>query len=246
MMSNTPRDASSQAAALSVAPLPSPAAMASLPVENMADAQMLTRASSVRIEQVNGDGEVAEPRDFTDKQQLAGDCESGIRGVEYQGSGRYEYMDIRRSDSTEGEDPARQRCASPTPAEETDRKVGHEDKEATANCQNTSKQPTFQGNLSSTVVPEPDVLTAGVDEVAEYEEMTRLEVVTSGWEQADYQNLPVKGRTVCEAMGGSRCTEIGGYIKVCAAMGEPGSNTSFDNPDYWHSRLFLKPDAVRI
>uniref|UniRef100_A0A671X1E3 Receptor protein-tyrosine kinase n=1 Tax=Sparus aurata TaxID=8175 RepID=A0A671X1E3_SPAAU len=93
----------------------------------------------------------------------------------------------------------------------------------------------------------PDVLTAGGDEVEveEYEEMTRLGVAPGGWEQPDYQNLPVKGRAAAEETGSSRCAGIGGYIKVCAGVGEPGSNTSFDNPDYWHSRLFLKPDAVR-
>uniref|UniRef100_A0A671WTV2 Receptor protein-tyrosine kinase n=1 Tax=Sparus aurata TaxID=8175 RepID=A0A671WTV2_SPAAU len=82
-------------------------------------------------------------------------------------------------------------------------------------------------------------------EVEEYEEMTRLGVAPGGWEQPDYQNLPVKGRAAAEETGSSRCAGIGGYIKVCAGVGEPGSNTSFDNPDYWHSRLFLKPDAVR-
>uniref|UniRef100_A0A8C4F3C9 Receptor protein-tyrosine kinase n=1 Tax=Dicentrarchus labrax TaxID=13489 RepID=A0A8C4F3C9_DICLA len=95
------------------------------------------------------------------------------------------------------------------------------------------------------VMAGPDVLTAGGEKAEEYEEMTRLGVVPNGWEQADYQNLPVKGRAVSEEMGCGRCAGIGGYIKVCAGMGEPGSNTSFDNPDYWHSRLFLKPDAVR-
>uniref|UniRef100_A0A7N9AN48 Receptor protein-tyrosine kinase n=1 Tax=Mastacembelus armatus TaxID=205130 RepID=A0A7N9AN48_9TELE len=102
----------------------------------------------------------------------------------------------------------------------------------------------------SPVTPErgellPDVLTAGEEKAEEYEEMTRFGVVPSGWEQPDYQNLPMKGRAVSEEMSTGRCAGIGGYIKVCAGMGEPGSNTSFDNPDYWHSRLFLKPDAVR-
>uniref|UniRef100_A0A7N6A970 Receptor protein-tyrosine kinase n=1 Tax=Anabas testudineus TaxID=64144 RepID=A0A7N6A970_ANATE len=134
--------------------------------------------------------------------------------------------------------------------EETDKKVevlkkGHKAEEVEEKYHITSQQPTLQGNLGSMVMPRPDVLTAGVEKVEEYEEMTTSGVVSSGWEQADYQNLPVMGRAVCEEMGSSRCAGIQGYIKVCAGMGEPGSNTSFDNPDYWHSRLFLKPDAVR-
>uniref|UniRef100_A0A3Q1JNP2 Receptor protein-tyrosine kinase n=1 Tax=Anabas testudineus TaxID=64144 RepID=A0A3Q1JNP2_ANATE len=223
------RDGSSQAAALSVAlcsktsPLPSPTFMASLPVEYTPDVDTLTSSSYVKTEQVHEacEGTVAEQRDSTEKHQLTGDCESGIRAVEDQGTGRYEYMDIRRFDSTEGEDPVEEKYHI------------------------TSQQPTLQGNLGSMVMPRPDVLTAGVEKVEEYEEMTTSGVVSSGWEQADYQNLPVMGRAVCEEMGSSRCAGIQGYIKVCAGMGEPGSNTSFDNPDYWHSRLFLKPDAVR-
>ncbi|XP_029012955.1 receptor tyrosine-protein kinase erbB-3b isoform X2 [Betta splendens] len=251
---HAPRDSSSQAAALSEAvctntsPLPSPAPMPSLPAEHMADAEIKTQP-------VSEDSEVPAHRDLTEEQGPTGDCESGIRAVENEGTGRYEYMDIRRSESTEGEDPAKEGSGDQAPAvetEETDQKEEvsmkneHEDKEEGANRQNTSKQPTLQGDLSSTVVPEPDVPTAGGDEVAEYEDMTRLEEVSSGWERADYQNLPVKGRAVCEDRGGGRCMGIGGYIKVCAGMGDPSSNTSFDNPDYWHSRLFLKPDAVRI
>lgn len=255
------RDGSSQAAALSVAlcsktsPLPSPTFMASLPVEYTPDVDTLTSSSYVKTEQVHEacEGTEAEQRDSTEKHQLTGDCESGIRAVEDQGTGRYEYMDIRRSDSTEGEDPTWERRGSQTSGverEETDKKVevlkkGHKAEEVEEKYHITSQQPTLQGNLGSMVMPKPDVLTAGVEKVEEYEEMTTSGVVSSGWEQADYQNLPVMGRAVCEEMGSSRCAGIQGYIKVCAGMGEPGSNTSFDNPDYWHSRLFLKPDAVR-
>uniref|UniRef100_A0A8C7JIS9 Receptor protein-tyrosine kinase n=1 Tax=Oncorhynchus kisutch TaxID=8019 RepID=A0A8C7JIS9_ONCKI len=72
-------------------------------------------------------------------------------------------------------------------------------------------------------------------------------------QEAEYQNLPVPGKgratTAEEGGAGSRCAGLGlgGYIKACSGVGvvEPSSNTSFDNPDYWHSRLFLKPDAVR-
>lgn len=256
------RDISSQAAALSVAlsnetsPLPSPTFISSLPVENTADVVTLTPISSVKIKQVHEDceGTASEHSPQSDStENLTGDSESGTMAVEDQRTGRYEYMDIRRSDSTNGEDPARDGCGwetSGAETEERDKKVevlkkGHKAEGEDEKCHNISKQPTLQGNLGSMIMPKPDVLTAGVEKVEEYEEMTRFGVVSNGWEQADYQNLPVKGRAVCEEMGSGRCAGIGGYIKVCAGMGEPGSNTSFDNPDYWHSRLFLKPDAVR-
>ncbi|GLD46091.1 receptor tyrosine-protein kinase erbB-3-like isoform X1 [Lates japonicus] len=269
------RGVSSQAVTPSVTlcnktlPLPSPTFMASLPVEDTADVETLTSDSAVRSKQVDEDreGTVTEQKESTEKHQLSGDSDRGIGAVEdqeeaAQGIGRYEYMDIRCSDSTEGEDPVWERRGSQTSARsaaETDKtdqtdqtdqtvevlKKEHEEGEEEEKYHNTNKQPTHQGNLSGMVMLRPDVLTAGGGKVEEYEEMTRFGVVPRGWEQADYQNLPVKGRAVSEEVGSGRCAGIGGYIKVCAGMGEPGSNTSFDNPDYWHSRLFLKPDAVR-
>lgn len=246
-------DAPSVALCRNISPLPSPTLMAPLPVEDTPHVETLT--------QEDCEGSVAEQRDSTEKHQLTGDSASGIRAVDGQGEaaqgiGRYEYMDIRRSNSTAAEDPAWERRGSQTSSksaaetEETDQivevlKKEHEEEEEEEKYHNTNKQPALQGNQSSMVMPRPDVLTAGGETVEEYEEMTRLGVVPSGWEQADYQNLPVKGRAVPEETGSGRCAGIGGYIKVCAGMGEPGSNTSFDNPDYWHSRLFLKPDAVR-
>lgn len=245
-------------------PLPSPTFTPLLPVEDTAHVETVAPISAVRSKQEEKEceGGVAEQRDSTEKHQLTGDSDSGIRAADDQGEeaqaiGRYEYMDIRRSNSTEGEgDPAWERRGSQksvnsaAESEETDQivevlKKEHVEEEEEEKHHNTNKQPALMGNVSSMVMPGPDVLTAGGETVEEYEEMTRLGVVPNGWEQADYQNLPVKGRVVSEETGSGRCAGIGGYIKVCAGMGEPGSNTSFDNPDYWHSRLFLKPDAVR-
>ncbi|KAA8591061.1 hypothetical protein FQN60_002004 [Etheostoma spectabile] len=245
-------------------PLPSPTFMAPLPVEDTAHVDTLTPISAGRSEKVGEacEGSIAEQRDSTEKLQLNGDSDRGIRaaddqGQAAQGMGRYEYMDIRRSDSVEAEDAAWERrgsqtsVKSSTEGKETDqieevlKKELEEEEEEEEKYHNTNKQPALQGNLSIMLMPKPDVHTSGGEMVEEYEEMTRFGVVPSGWEQADYQNLPVKGGAVSEEMGSDRCAGIGGYIKVCAGMGEHGSKTSFDNPDYWHSRLFLKPDAVR-
>uniref|UniRef100_A0A1A7X1Q7 Receptor protein-tyrosine kinase n=1 Tax=Iconisemion striatum TaxID=60296 RepID=A0A1A7X1Q7_9TELE len=199
-----------------------------------------------------------EQRDSTEKHELASDSTREINLVDDQveagqGIGRYEYMDIRRSESSEGSDPDLHRNGSQTPTadhtEDTDQIVGVLKKvqmgEEIENCHNTNKQTTLRGHLSSPVIPEPDVLTAGEGNVEEYEEMTGFGEVPDRWGRSQYENLPVKERLDPEEIGGARCTGIGDYIKVCAGLGEPGSNTSFDNPDYWHSRLFLKPDAVR-
>ncbi len=59
-------------------------------------------------------------------------------------------------------------------------------------------------------------------------------------DQVDYQNFPVKGRPVVGEE--PQKTGLESFIKVCA--GVEAQNTSFDNPDYWHSRLFHKQDAV--
>uniref|UniRef100_H3DC71 Receptor protein-tyrosine kinase n=1 Tax=Tetraodon nigroviridis TaxID=99883 RepID=H3DC71_TETNG len=133
---------------------------------------------------------------------------SGTKAVDEQGEAAqgicgYEYMDIRCASSAEEDNPAKKTpatCAGE--AEETDQMVAElkeelrEVEEEEDKCHNTDDEEPVQ-----------------------YEEMTIQCVVPIGWEQADYQNVPVKGRT-CR-------------------------NTSFDNPDYWHSRLFLQPDAVR-
>uniref|UniRef100_A0A674EF51 Receptor protein-tyrosine kinase n=1 Tax=Salmo trutta TaxID=8032 RepID=A0A674EF51_SALTR len=119
-----------------------------------------------------------------------------------------------------------------------------------------SPKPSFSPSPN----PRPDGSTAMVEsQVEEYEEMDAFGGDSRGsqrvdHQEAEYQNLPVLGKgraTTAEVEGGTstRCAGLGveGYIKVCSGVGvvEPSSNTSFDNPDYWHSRLFLKADAVR-
>ncbi|XP_035813109.2 receptor tyrosine-protein kinase erbB-3b isoform X2 [Amphiprion ocellaris] len=230
-----------------ISPLPSP-------TEEKTHKETLTPTSAVRSKQVQQacGGNVAEQKDSTEKPNR--DFTNEIKSVDdqpeaSQGFGRYEYMDIRRCDSTEGDEPEWERETSAQSEAETEEEEvlrnEHEEEEETEKCQNTNKQASLQGNQSSMIVPGADVLTARGETLEEYEEMTRFRVVPGRWEHTEYQNLPAKGRDVSEEMGGGRCAGIGEYIKVCADMGEPGSNTSFDNPDYWHSRLFLKPDAVR-
>lgn len=241
-------------------PLPSPTFRALLPIEDIAHKETLPPASAVRKNTVHEacEGSVEERINSAEKHPLTSDITSDIRAVDdpgepAQGNGRYEYMDIRHSDSTEGDESSQERRGSQTSAKSAAEeqeihqtvevlKKEHKEEEETEETQNTNKKAT----LSSTAMPRPDVLKAGGEKVEEYEEMNRFGVVPSRCKEAEYQNLPVKGRVICEEMGSGRCTEIGEYIKVCAGVGEPASNTSFDNPDYWHSRLFLKPDAVRI
>lgn len=233
-------------------PLPSPSFTLQLAGE---DTEAVASISAARQVDKECEGNSAEQRDSTE--ELTGDSDSGVQTVEVEtegarGRGRYEYMDIRRSDSTEGEDPAQEEHGSSTSAksaaetemlEVSKREQWVEEEEE--KYHGINKQPPPDRDLRSVVMPRPDVHKGGEEKMEEYEEMTRLEATSDGWEQANYQNLPVRGCAVYEETDDDRCAGIGDYIKVRAGMGEPGGSTSFDNPDYWHSRLFLKPDAVR-
>lgn len=200
-------------------------------------------------------GAAAKQRDGMEKDHLHRRRE--IKSVDHKtevgrGICRYEYMDIRHSDSSEGGESELERCGSQTSSTtgaETDQTAGglvkeRKGEEETQIC-HTNKQAAVTEDPSGGVVPGADVLAAGAGTVEEYEEMSRFEKVPGERRHAEYENLPAKARAVPEEMDGDRCAGIGEYIKVCAGIREPGNNTSFDNPDYWHSRLFLKPDAVR-
>lgn len=181
--------------------------------------------------------------------------DSGIQSEDAQrvttrARGRYEYMDIRRCDSTEGEDSAQ--GGSPESAQSTaDAEMvemsgkNQRVEEEQGKGFNTNNQPLLCAEVGDGLSSRPDVLTGGGEKVEEYEEMTRTQAAPSGWEQANYQNLPLTTNAGNEEADGDRCVGIGDYIKVCAVVGDTGGKTSFDNPDYWHSRIFLKPDAVR-
>lgn len=227
-------------------PLPSPTFMVSLPVENTMDVEV----SSVFTAKGSNDEVCEKNVAEQEKTHQPDQCEEHDTET-VQEVGRYEYMDIRSCDCTE-ESSVEERCGSQTSekggAEEQDAEQTVEvmKSEDEGRCQhNTDKQPSPMEALSDIIKPTPAVFTAAPEMVEEYEEMARCGVMPSGWEQPEYQNFPVKALAVCEEVGGGRCAGIRGYIKVCAGIGEPGANTSFDNPDYWHSRVFLNTDAVR-
>lgn len=225
-------------------PLPGPSTLAPLTAYNTEDVVSDVTSLEDQYEQKGSTHQLIRP---------PGSKAADEQGVAAQGMCRYEYMDIRRASAAEEDNPAKKThatCAGE--AEDTDQTVAElkedfreveEDEED--KCHNTDEEHLLQMNESSELVNEPDVLQDGDEKIEEYEEMTIQCVVPIEWEQADYQNVPAKGRTRPEDAGSGRCGDIGEYIKVCAGMGEPGGNTSFDNPDYWHSRLFLQPDAVR-
>lgn len=86
-------------------------------------------------------------------------------------------------------------------------------------------------------------LLEGEGEVYEYEEMDSQ--VAGGNSGAEYQNLQEKADE--EETQGQPRHGVRPYVKVHAGMrkGKEGTDRCFDNPDYWHSRLFSKANAVR-
>ncbi|KAK0145267.1 Receptor tyrosine-protein kinase erbB-3 [Merluccius polli] len=74
----------------------------------------------------------------------------------------------------------------------------------------------------------------------EYEEMDGFPTSSSGCDEPEYQNLPGQRE------GGDQSQNLTGQRAGGAQeMGSGMQCASFDNPDYWHSRLFAKPDAIR-
>lgn len=244
--------------------LPSPTSIAPLLLEDTAHMETPVISVTGRNDDDN-DGDcmraVADQKGSTEILKLNGNSETDSNEDDQEVARRiemYEYLDIRHTDSPEENDNSpRNRGSEISLVEAAEVEDTHQtlqskialkqnkEKEGGEKCVYTIKQSTLENNLGIIAKPEPDVLTAGEERVEEYEEMTRFGLGPGGWEQPEYQNLSEKDRVVSEEMGGTRCAGIGGYIKVCTGMGEPVSSTSFDNPDYWHSRLFLKPDALR-
>ncbi|KAK7128917.1 hypothetical protein R3I94_017219 [Phoxinus phoxinus] len=134
----------------------------------------------------------------------------------------YEYMDIRA-------DIHQQNVAGESTASSTD-EVESGVKEAI--YQNVSNLPRLTARHEDS-----DCTTVR----SEYVDMEASERTGSeDGHQADYQNIPLNGRPVVGEE--SQKPGLRSFIKVCT--GVEAQNTSFDNPDYWHSRLFHKQDAV--
>lgn len=155
----------------------------------------------------------------------------------------YEYMDIRRSLKATVDLESSILEEAPGPADSVD-----DGGEGTGGESNVKDQEgeSSKGEvgvaqsraLSCTLGLRDGVSpTSTVEPVEDYEEMGAAQ----GADEVEYQNMP-RGKGVTRPGGVTSGLEQ--YVKVRAGVGEP-SNTSFDNPDYWHSRHFHKQDALR-
>uniref|UniRef100_A0A3Q1H793 Receptor protein-tyrosine kinase n=1 Tax=Anabas testudineus TaxID=64144 RepID=A0A3Q1H793_ANATE len=140
--------------------------------------------------------------------------------------------------------PAHDPPLPPTPAKIRDRQVEDEEDEYVedSNYHYTNRQPKLRKALQDRQLK---IQGKDEDEGDEYEDMDCFGARRCG-DRVVYQNMQREGEG---AVGGTDVHRSGidSYVKVRAGVrvGETvAGDRSFDNPDYWHSRIFLKPEAV--
>lgn len=171
---------------------------------------------------------------------------------EQQGSNdvEYEYMDIRSIDK-DNSPPAH---APPLPLlmvkAVVDREADDgEEEDADGYVQEsiyhyTNRQPKMRQALQQMKAVKAQG-GQGKGPLYEYEDMDSISTARPG-DGAVYQNIQ---REKEGAAGQSPAQQSGfdAYVRVRAGvgLGEPTAiDRSFDNPDYWHSRMFMKANAV--
>ncbi|XP_036007422.1 receptor tyrosine-protein kinase erbB-3a isoform X3 [Fundulus heteroclitus] len=148
---------------------------------------------------------------------------------------QYEYMDIRCNDKEEippehdpPPPPILPRIRTAVKEGEEDEYVENDDYHYT-NKQPEQPQPLADNKDSC----------SDKNESVEYEDMDCLAAPPTADDVVVYQNMQREG----EGAGGSTQAHPSGFeshIRVQAGVGEPTVNErSFDNPGYWHSKMFL-------
>ncbi|CAL8339089.1 unnamed protein product [Merluccius merluccius] len=168
---------------------------------------------------------------------------------EDQASLEYEYMDIRGSETEENNPPQTHEVPPRTMVQEhpniarevLDEVEEDEYYQEDDNYQYTNRQPKLRQALQDR--KEGKGPRRG-DNYEEYEEMNSLAALGAE-ELAVYQNLQGEEEGAVKGTEGHQASGIDLYVKVRAGVEPGGVDRSFDNPDYWHSRMFLKSNAVR-
>ncbi|XP_010764813.1 receptor tyrosine-protein kinase erbB-3a [Notothenia coriiceps] len=165
----------------------------------------------------------------------------------------YEYMDIRGSEKdasppTPEPPPLPPPPPPPAPASmvrEVEGEAGEKEDEYVedSNYHYTNRQPKLRQALQDR--KDLNVEGRDEDEAYEYEDMDSFAALLPG-DAVVYHNLHREGEG---AVGGTEAHRSGfePNVKVRAGVGvgeTAAADRSFDNPDYWHSRLFLKSKAV--
>lgn len=178
----------------------------------------------------------------------------------------YEYMDVSVAGKA-GMDPAGQlkfvfsntgaRAELTPTAERAWSENDGEDEYVEEDYEYMNRQPKLKGKLTKRAGQDSRRSRGAKGEAYEYEEMECLNVgaALGAGDPAEYQNIHSEededegGATpqAVEEPDALRLTTVGPFVKVRAGVGvgKPGGDQSFDNPDYWHSRLYNKASAVQ-
>lgn len=152
----------------------------------------------------------------------------------------YEYMDIRgreRDESPPEHDPPPPPILPRVRREVEDEDEDEDEYVEDDNYHYTNSQPKLRQALKE----KKELTVEGGDssEEYEYEDMDSL-AASPPADAGVYQNMQGEG-----AEGGTSGFELHVRVRAGVDVGEPvAGDRSFDNPGYWHSRMFLKPNAV--
>ncbi|XP_017549779.1 receptor tyrosine-protein kinase erbB-3b isoform X1 [Pygocentrus nattereri] len=155
----------------------------------------------------------------------------------------YEYMDIT-TEPKSVQSSSEERTASSDEKDIKPSSTCKEKKEPTEDAvyQNTCKLPALKMNSTKEISFKANENNTDTCQADEYEDMGVCGNVHMSRDQVEYQNIPAKERKLSGEVAHS--ANLRAFRGACAGPDEKNANTSFDNPDYWHSRLFHKPDAV--
>lgn len=163
---------------------------------------------------------------------------------------KYEYMDIRSIDKDDSP-PAHAPPLPPLSAKAAVDRQADEGQEEEADgyvedsiYHYTNQQPKLRQALQQ--MKAVKVPGRGKGQLYEYEDMDSIATARPE-DAAVYQNIQREGQG---AAGRSPAQRSGfdGYVSVRAGvgLGEPAAaDRSFDNLEYWHSRMFPNPNAVQ-
>ncbi|XP_016089139.1 receptor tyrosine-protein kinase erbB-3-like [Sinocyclocheilus grahami] len=166
--------------------------------------------------------------DFLSSETEYTDGDLDLQGVQY------EYMDIRGGAGPPTNMVLKLHLPRPVSHPPLRRSPqDDEDEYVEEDYQYTNHQPRLRNSLRV------QGLMQGEGEVYEYEDMDSL--AAGGASAAEYQNLEGEDEESVGLTDEPRSLGPEEYLKVHAGT----EHKAFDNPDYWHSRLFHKANAVR-
>lgn len=156
----------------------------------------------------------------------------------------YEYMDIRGSEK----DAPPIYCPPAPPLAQARREKEEEDEEDEEYFEDgyhyTNPQPKLRQALKDTRAPKVRGREEELSYEYEYEDMDGRATLQPG-DMVVYQNVQENAAVAAGREAGRYGLDT--FLKVRAGVGledRVTGDTSFDNPDYWHSRMMLKTKAV--